>query len=96
MVKHAKGSSSASAFGVERNGDTTAARHRVYFGKGFSSTSGRQLGAGKLIWGRSLVKGGWRAVKGSRAGEVGGPRAGATEWLAFSRAGVGMPGKEGL
>lgn len=37
----------ASAFEVGRNGYTGAARHRVYFGKGFSSTSGRQLGAGK-------------------------------------------------
>lgn len=38
-------------FKVRRNRDANAARRRLYFGKGFSSISGRQLGTEKRIWG---------------------------------------------
>lgn len=86
------------AFGVGRNGDANTARHRVCFWRGFSSTSWRDLGAGKWNWGRSLAKGGWGTGRGLEQ-EVwvpASPRAGGTELLDLSRAGVGMLGKEGL
>lgn len=38
-------------FKDRENRDANAARHMLYFGKGFNSISGRQLGREKGIWG---------------------------------------------